>query len=892
MGVAESSTFGRYQLLRLVGVGGMAEVHLARQTGPQGYVKPCVIKRISPEFTQNKTFRALFLEEARLSALLTHPHIVQTFDFGEVDGVPYMALELVDGMNLAVLCRGLAKMERWIPMRAALEITIQVCEALWYAHNLTGLDGRSLHLVHRDVSPQNVLVSRHGGVKLADFGIARHDARMELTQGISAKGKPGYMAPEQAMGQSMDGRADLFAVGIVLTELISARRVIRNEPGAGVFGVPRRVRELCSLRTEASPELIELACALTALEPQDRPDNARAVVDRLRRIADQMPAKDGLQSFLDRVFSRYFPPEALPTAHLSEEASDRSFDRVEPDFAAGLVRSSEPARMPSDATALGPKTLVHDLELPPPPAADEDLSFGDEPAEPAAVEQPAAAFAGWPAALLEDGAPPRLQLPSLSKNTDPPPRVASRPPPAPMAPIPPPTPAAAVPAARAASAAPAVGVRPKWGENEIELDPDEGSTKPSAKDEPKLPRAVAAGRVEGKPRPLVLAAPTPIDIPPDAVAPEDVAPPPESPPARGRSTIAKPKDDKLVYKALGGVVLVALLLTTVFVVRANRRPEAPQTGRLIVTSNPPGATIAINGRPVGQVTPASLTDLPLEVPMKVSVTLAGWMTSRGEVQVEIPRVAAETTQNFEMESARAFRLETEPSGAAIALNFRELKLVTPADLPPIRRGETTTVTLALDGYMPKKLVLATTTASVTQLVLERAKKIDIVTYPPGAKVFVDDMELGISPQSGVSVPSASSFTLRFERPGFKRFRKTYSGKKVENGETIELTLQDLPLGSVPMSREDRELAKGLQRALARANSELFAAKSELRKAEADIDRMGRNPKISSVDPGARAQNRVESARVAVENAESAKDDAQGALDGFRENVLNKIPLGP
>jgi len=211
--VTEKEEFGRYRTLKLLGRGGMAEVFLAEQIGPQDFVKPCVLKRISPQFLSNVTIRKMFLAEAKLSALLNHPNIVQTFDFGEVDGQPYMAMEFVDGVNLAAMCSQLSRSRLWISTRTAIEITITICQALKYAHTAKDRNGEPLSLVHRDVSPQNVLVSREGAIKLADFGIARHGPLDEPTLLPGAKGKPGYMAPEQYQQASIDGRSDLYSLG-------------------------------------------------------------------------------------------------------------------------------------------------------------------------------------------------------------------------------------------------------------------------------------------------------------------------------------------------------------------------------------------------------------------------------------------------------------------------------------------------------------------------------------------------------------------------------------------------------------------------------------------------------------------------------------------------------
>ena len=314
--VAEARSFGRYELVKLVGTGGMALVHLARQRGPEGFVKPCVLKRISPDALRHDGVRRMFIEEARVSALLNHPNIVQTFDYGSVDGAPYMALELIDGVNLAQFCRALAGKKRWLPVRPAVDICLKLLDALQYAHELTDLDDRPLRIVHRDVSPQNTLLSRQGVVKLADFGIARHEARAVHTRvGDSAKGKPGYMAPEQAMGDAVDARADLFSVGILLTELVSARRVMsNNRRPVGVLGIADRIEELFAYRPEAPAELESVAQRLCAVDPSHRPDTAQQAAAELRAAMEAQTVSHPLEQFLKQVFRQHFPGDTLGAA--------------------------------------------------------------------------------------------------------------------------------------------------------------------------------------------------------------------------------------------------------------------------------------------------------------------------------------------------------------------------------------------------------------------------------------------------------------------------------------------------------------------------------------------------------------------------------------------------
>ncbi|MBI2377664.1 MAG: serine/threonine protein kinase [Deltaproteobacteria bacterium] len=293
-----ATEFGRYSIDKLVGSGGMAEVHLARQVGYGGFVKPCVLKRISPRFGDDERVRQMFLEEARISALLNHPNIVQTFDFGDVDGLPYMAMELVNGVNLLAWMKGRSTAGERVPLRSAVELMAVVLDALGYAHELADLDGKPLHVVHRDVSPQNILVSREGAVKLADFGIARHDARDQHTQGTVTKGKPGYMAPEGSLGDAIDGRADVYAAGVVLVELISLAKFHSNDtPFGGLAGVKRRVDERLDAREDVPQALRDFIHRLTAIDPGDRPDAKRAA-DELRRVAADLPKSPPLVEYL------------------------------------------------------------------------------------------------------------------------------------------------------------------------------------------------------------------------------------------------------------------------------------------------------------------------------------------------------------------------------------------------------------------------------------------------------------------------------------------------------------------------------------------------------------------------------------------------------------------
>jgi serine/threonine-protein kinase len=201
----------------------MAEVYVARRAGPHGFQKTVAVKRILPQYVRDADFVAMFVDEARVCARLTHPNIVQVFDFGEQDGELYMAMEFVDGTTGARMIRAAAARGEEIPLDVSLHITLSILRALEYAHGARDDEGKPLSLVHRDVSPGNVLIDRTGAVKLTDFGIARAAEIERRTDAGQLKGKLGYMSPEQVVGRELDARSDIFTLGIVLAEMLILR---------------------------------------------------------------------------------------------------------------------------------------------------------------------------------------------------------------------------------------------------------------------------------------------------------------------------------------------------------------------------------------------------------------------------------------------------------------------------------------------------------------------------------------------------------------------------------------------------------------------------------------------------------------------------------------------
>ncbi len=280
---------GPYELLERIATGGMAEVYLARRAGPHGFQKVVAVKRILPQLALDADFVAMFVDEARVCARLAHPNIVQVFDFGEHDGELYMAMEFVDGTTAARLVRAAATRNEEVPLEAALYIALSVLRGLDYAHNARDDEGKPLALVHRDVSPGNVLIDRSGAVKLTDFGIARAAEIERRTDAGQLKGKLGYMSPEQVVGRELDARSDLFTVGIVLAELVMLRPL---------FSGPNEIDVLMRIR-DADLGVLDRAGSRV-------PDDVRAVLfralarDRAVRYPTASAFAEGIEEILRR----------------------------------------------------------------------------------------------------------------------------------------------------------------------------------------------------------------------------------------------------------------------------------------------------------------------------------------------------------------------------------------------------------------------------------------------------------------------------------------------------------------------------------------------------------------------------------------------------------------
>ena len=279
-------TAQRYQIIERIAAGGMAEVYRGESSGIEGFRKKVAIKRVLPKLSQNQEFIDMFLDEARLCAYLNHSKCVQVFDIGQGAGSHFIVMEYVDGADLKGVLDYLAAQRERMSSSVACLIVQQVCEGLGYAHDAVDHSGQPLDIVHRDISPHNVLMTRFGEVKLVDFGLARASSHLTDEDEDIVKGKFGYLAPEVTRGQGADRRVDIFAAGILLWEMLAGRRLFHGATDLETFKLVQAavIPDIRSLRSDVSPELHRVLTRALAADPNQRYPNAHEFARDLSRV--------------------------------------------------------------------------------------------------------------------------------------------------------------------------------------------------------------------------------------------------------------------------------------------------------------------------------------------------------------------------------------------------------------------------------------------------------------------------------------------------------------------------------------------------------------------------------------------------------------------------------
>lgn len=317
--------FGRYDLLMPLSTGGMGEIFLARLEGAQGFEKLCVIKKILPHLAEDKEFVDRFVDEARILVKLSHGNIAQVLDMGLHEGAPYIALEFVDGKDLRRVVARARERALQLPLSFVLYVATRMLDALAYAHRKRGDDGKDLNLVHRDVSPQNILISYEGEVKIIDFGLAKSALSSARTHPSIVLGKFLYMSPEQARHQKADRRSDLYAVGLCLYELIAGKGPFDGvPPGELMVAVANPViAPLSTVEPLCPPTLSDVVMKALSPDPTTRFQTAEELRGRLLGLLLEIDASAGPETasrFMAEAFASEHQTERKQLAELSEQA--------------------------------------------------------------------------------------------------------------------------------------------------------------------------------------------------------------------------------------------------------------------------------------------------------------------------------------------------------------------------------------------------------------------------------------------------------------------------------------------------------------------------------------------------------------------------------------------
>jgi len=330
-----ATMLGRYELVQPLGVGGMAQVFKARAMGPGGFRRDVVVKRILPQYGRDAEFIRMFVDEAKLLGLLHHPNVVQVYEFGEDAGVLFLALEYVEGPSLSRVLRTLRGANKRMPPAIVAFVAREICRALTCVHELRDDEGRPLGAIHRDVTPSNVILTPAGEVKLLDFGVATFKNALQATKSGTVKGKPAYLAPEQLEGKAIDGRVDLFALGIVMHEMLTLQHLFAGDSDLGTV---KQIMEMEIPKPSAKRDDVPEALDRVVMRALER--------DRGRRFATAAEMAAALDDFV--VSSKLHVDEVIRFVRAIAEASAPPQVMVNPAAAIRRGRRAREQRFEAD----------------------------------------------------------------------------------------------------------------------------------------------------------------------------------------------------------------------------------------------------------------------------------------------------------------------------------------------------------------------------------------------------------------------------------------------------------------------------------------------------------------------------------------------------------------
>ena len=358
--------YGRYETLQPIASGGMATVYLGRVIGSAGFERRVAIKVMHPHVATDPEFITMFLDEARLAARIHHPNVVGTLDFQRLDEGTFLVMEFIEGASLREVLHALRKRRQRMPTGTAVRIMVDALSGLHAAHELRNDQGDSLHVVHRDVSPHNILVGADGITRITDFGVARATARLTSTRGAKIKGKLAYMAPEQ-MGPHIDRRADIYSAGVVLWESLTGRRLFKADHEGALIaqilaGAERSPRHIVPM----IPDSVDAVCMRAlALHPDDRFPSAAEFADALENAAVSSDVRVPTPRQLAAFVHQYKVPVGTSGPPSQEEGPPDS--NTAPQSFSGMPTSaSQPSAASQGSSQLSGIGTVHSQRVPPP----------------------------------------------------------------------------------------------------------------------------------------------------------------------------------------------------------------------------------------------------------------------------------------------------------------------------------------------------------------------------------------------------------------------------------------------------------------------------------------------------------------------------------------------
>lgn len=641
--------FGKYLLLERVNVGGMAEVFKAKAFGVEGFERLVALKRILPSIAEDQEFITMFIDEAKISVQLTHANIASIFDLGKVADSYFIAMEFVRGKDMRAIFDRLGKRGQSVPVSMASYVVMKVCEGLDYAHNKRDSTGRELSLVHRDVSPQNILVSYDGEIKLIDFGIAKAANKAGKTQAGILKGKFGYMSPEQVRGLPLDRRSDVFAVGICLYELLTGERLFVGESDFSTLEKVRNVEIMppSTYNRKIPEELEQIVLKALAKDVEDRYQTAMDLHDDLQSFmytSGNFFARKDLGGHMRKMWSEEIQ---------KEEIRDEQYRHVKAPPPIGSRPPPTPPPPPRHSRA-----PAVSKPPPPPPAAVKRTLLGQGPL---VAPTPAAAPAfdmDWDEDELATQIYDKPELPGTPTAA---PRAIEPPRPAPTPSQAPSYGASHAPLVSAQTAAP----RPSFG---------------SAAAAP----APFSGASAGQPAPFANPAqPSPFD-PPSPQAPPSLAP------REPTAVTQKPESEKSKRGPIiiGAAVALLIILGAVIAVW----PSSP--GTIVLTTSPPGAVVFFDDAPIQAQANGTfvIEDVTPDTVHLVSVRKTDFESNSEQVQVtsgELRTMTISLESDEATPSETGFALTTTPPGATVFVDGRQLPGTTPLRVTDLSAGSHT-----------------------------------------------------------------------------------------------------------------------------------------------------------------------------------------------------------